>query len=71
MWAANNWSTLTPPAGGDGLMEFIGLAAPVCTPLLGQPVVPSTATDQACPTYAKAPAVVPATPVRATPAFTG
>lgn len=71
VWAANNWSQLKPPTGGDGLMAFVGLAAPVCTPLLGQPVVPSTATAQACPTFAEAPVVVPATPVVATPSFTG
>lgn len=48
VWAANNWSALTPPAGGDGLMELVGLAPPVCTPLVGLPVQPSTGSGQVC-----------------------
>lgn len=37
VWAANNWETIKPTVGGDGLVEFIGAAAPVSTPLIGPP----------------------------------
>ncbi|MHB1570430.1 MAG: hypothetical protein ACYC0H_14670, partial [Solirubrobacteraceae bacterium] len=40
VWVANNWKTLKPIVGGDGLVEFIGLAAPVRTPLIGPPRQP-------------------------------
>jgi len=40
VWVANNWTTLSPPAGGNGLVEFVGLAAPVRTPLIGPPQQP-------------------------------
>ena len=43
VWVANNWSDQSPmstPVGGDGLVQFIGLAAPVRTPLAGPPVRP-------------------------------
>jgi DNA-binding beta-propeller fold protein YncE len=40
VWVANNWRTITPPTGGDGLVEFIGLAGPVRTPLIGPPQAP-------------------------------
>lgn len=40
VWVANNWTTLSPPTGGNGLVEFIGLAAPVRTPLIGPPQRP-------------------------------
>ena len=39
VWLANNWKTIavqTNP-GGDGMVEFIGLAAPIQTPLIGLP----------------------------------
>lgn len=39
VWLANNWKTIavqTNP-GGDGMVEFIGLAAPIQTPLIGPP----------------------------------
>jgi hypothetical protein len=37
VWVANNWSSISPIVGGDGLVEFIGAAAPVRTPLIGPP----------------------------------
>ncbi len=40
VWLANNWSTATPITnflGGNGLIEFVGMAAPVTTPILGAP----------------------------------
>ncbi|MBO1413549.1 hypothetical protein [Streptomyces sp. FH025] len=49
VWLANNWSELVPPTGGVGLVELIGLATPVCTPLTPLPVRPSSATTAACP----------------------
>jgi hypothetical protein len=47
VWLSNNWSQLDPPTGGVGIVEFIGVAAPVCAPLMGLPVVPSAGTS--CP----------------------
>jgi hypothetical protein len=46
VWVANNWSLRTsidPLAvyGGDGVVQFIGLATPVLTPLIGPPVNPA------------------------------
>ncbi|WP_234435927.1 LysM peptidoglycan-binding domain-containing protein [Streptomyces sp. NRRL S-813] len=49
VWLANNWSHIVPPAGGTGLVELIGLATPVCTPLTPVPARPSSATATACP----------------------
>lgn len=49
VWLANNWSHIVPPAGGIGLVELIGLATPVCTPLTPVPMRPSSATATACP----------------------
>ncbi|MET8718886.1 LysM peptidoglycan-binding domain-containing protein [Streptomyces misionensis] len=43
VWLANNWSRIVPPTGGTGLVELIGLATPVCTPLTPVPERPSTA----------------------------
>jgi hypothetical protein len=40
VWVANNWSKLSPITGGSGLVDFIGLAAPVRTPLIGPPQQP-------------------------------
>jgi hypothetical protein len=40
VWVANNWSKVSPITGGNGLVEFIGLAAPVKTPLIGAPQSP-------------------------------
>ncbi|HEX8754330.1 MAG TPA: NHL repeat-containing protein [Solirubrobacterales bacterium] len=43
VWVANNWSTgssLAQFVGGNGLVEFIGAAAPVKTPLIGPPERP-------------------------------
>jgi hypothetical protein len=37
VWVANNWSSISPTVGGDGLVEFIGAAPPVKTPLIGPP----------------------------------
>ena len=37
LWVANNWKTLDPVAGGDGLVALIGAAVPVKTPLIGPP----------------------------------
>jgi hypothetical protein len=36
-WVANNWAQISPIVGGDGLVEFIGAAAPVATPMIGPP----------------------------------
>jgi hypothetical protein len=40
VWVANNWETIEPVVGGDGLVEFIGAAPPVKTPLIGPPQQP-------------------------------
>jgi streptogramin lyase len=40
VWVANNWANIVPTVGGDGLVEFIGAAAPVATPLIGPPRPP-------------------------------
>lgn len=43
VWVANNWSTgssLAQFVGGNGLVEFIGAATPVKTPLIGPPERP-------------------------------
>ncbi|MFF8903627.1 hypothetical protein [Streptomyces olivaceoviridis] len=48
-WVANNWSKIVPPTGGVGLVELIGVATPVCTPLTPLPARPSSATTTACP----------------------
>ncbi len=40
VWVANNWQRIVPTVGGNGLVEFIGLAAPVRTPLIGPPQRP-------------------------------
>jgi sugar lactone lactonase YvrE len=40
VWVANNWANIVPTIGGDGLVEFIGAAAPVATPLIGPPRTP-------------------------------
>lgn len=43
VWVANNWGLNTTPMqifGGDGLVQFIGIATPVKTPLIGVPVRP-------------------------------
>lgn len=37
VWVANNWSSVSPIVGGDGLVEFIGAAPPVKTLLIGPP----------------------------------
>ncbi|WP_236573000.1 LysM peptidoglycan-binding domain-containing protein [Streptomyces sp. GS7] len=43
VWLANNWSKLLPPTGGEGLVQLVGLATPVCTPLTPLPVRPPSA----------------------------
>lgn len=48
-WVANNWSKILPPTGGVGLVELIGVAAPVCTPLTPLPRRPSAAAANSCP----------------------
>ncbi|KOV75421.1 NHL repeat protein [Streptomyces sp. NRRL WC-3723] len=48
-WVANNWSKIIPPTGGVGLVELIGAATPVCTPLTPLPVRPSSTAGNACP----------------------
>ncbi|MER7985526.1 LysM peptidoglycan-binding domain-containing protein [Streptomyces noursei] len=48
VWLANNWSTLLPPTGGVGLVQLVGAATPVCTPLTPLPVRP-TAAVPSCP----------------------
>lgn len=43
VWLANNWSSGSPLkkfVGGNGLVEIVGAAAPVKTPLLGSPQQP-------------------------------
>jgi hypothetical protein len=40
LWVANNWRRIAPPLGGDGLVEFVGTAPPVRTPLIGPPQRP-------------------------------
>ncbi len=40
VWVANNWANVNPTIGGDGLVEFIGAAPPVATPLIGLPKPP-------------------------------
>lgn len=40
LWASNNWKVV-PPAnnpGGDSIMIFVGIAAPILTPVIGPPV---------------------------------
>lgn len=37
VWTADNWESVTPIVGGEGLVEFLGAAAPVRTPLIGLP----------------------------------
>ncbi len=39
VWVANNWKTVPLPADpyGDGLVAFLGMAAPVSMPLIGTP----------------------------------
>jgi hypothetical protein len=41
VWAANNWAQIAPTIGGDGLVEFIGAAPPVKTPMSGPPQPPT------------------------------
>ena len=42
VWLTNNWliDPIQTNPGGDGLVVFIGLAAPVKTPLIGPPEQP-------------------------------
>ena len=40
VWLANNWHSIVPISGGNSLVEFIGLAGPVRTPLIGPPQSP-------------------------------
>ncbi|WP_308403897.1 LysM peptidoglycan-binding domain-containing protein [Streptomyces rhizoryzae] len=49
VWLANNWSKLLPPTGGVGLVQLVGAATPVCTPLTPLPVRPAAAPGQLCP----------------------
>lgn len=49
VWLSNNWATLKPHSGGIGIVEFVGVAAPVCTPLLGEPTTASAANGRQCP----------------------
>jgi hypothetical protein len=39
VWLANNWRRIAPTVG-DGLVELIGAAPPVATPMIGPPVAP-------------------------------
>jgi DNA-binding beta-propeller fold protein YncE len=41
VWLSNNWSKLLPPTGGTGLVQMIGAATPVCTPLGPVPIEPT------------------------------
>ncbi len=45
VWLSNNWAGLL--VGGVGVVELIGAATPVCTPLIGLPKQPSAAAT--CP----------------------
>jgi streptogramin lyase len=56
IWLSNNWSTVHPVAGGVGVVKIPGLATPVCTPLLGQPVRATAAANCPKPTAATMPA---------------
>ena len=47
VWLSNNWSKLHPKTGGIGVVELVGMATPVCTPLIALPRRPS-ATCCAC-----------------------
>ena len=40
LWATNNWKVVPPPnnPGGDSIMIFVGIAAPLRTPIIGPPV---------------------------------
>ena len=49
LWLSNNWSKIDPPTGGVGIVELIGMATPVCTPLIGLPVRPAAGQGSACP----------------------
>ena len=49
VWLSNNWSKIDPPTGGTGVVELVGMATPVCTPLIGLPVKPAAGTGRACP----------------------
>ncbi|MDW5595303.1 hypothetical protein VSS74_13220 [Conexibacter stalactiti] len=43
VWLANNWTTGSPlsePVGGNGLVQLVGAATPVRTPLIGLPRQP-------------------------------
>lgn len=48
VWLANNWSRLVPPTGGDGLVELVGAATPVCTPLQPLPSRPASTGPTPC-----------------------
>ncbi|WEO95484.1 hypothetical protein A6P39_016450 [Streptomyces sp. FXJ1.172] len=48
VWLANNWSKIIPPTGGNGLVELIGAATPVCTPLNPLPARPTATGTSAC-----------------------
>ncbi|MFB7505288.1 hypothetical protein [Streptomyces broussonetiae] len=50
VWLANNWSKIIPPTGGNGLVELIGVATPVCTPLNPLPARPTATGTTACST---------------------
>ncbi|MFJ5031085.1 hypothetical protein ACIQB5_23760 [Streptomyces sp. NPDC088560] len=50
VWLANNWSKVVPPTGGNGLVELIGVATPVCTPLNPLPARPTATSTTACST---------------------
>lgn len=63
LWLSNNWATLKPPSGGVGIVEFVGLATPVCAPLLALPVRPTS--DAPC-----AAAGTAVTPAESAPAAT-
>jgi len=46
VWTANNWSTGAAPSdfvGGNGLVQIVGAAAPVATPMFGRPKAPGGA----------------------------
>lgn len=72
IWLSNNWTTLKPPSGGVGIVEFVGMATPVCAPLLGLPVRPTAAEPCAASGTAVAPSaaapVVPAIEIPVVPA---
>lgn len=71
VWAANNWSSIAPPDAGDGLVQFIGIAAPVCTPMGPLVEAPARGTATPCTSFTPQPRPQPDDGPQVTPRFTG